>query len=176
MIELQSHIVGEIYREGSVYQGLQSNSTVQDIYNRNKTQEFKALNASIAGFGLGVGTSISQQSVIPEASLFDETCKLVEIIRHNTKQENPVIIQVNNLDINAVFYEDGLIGFLNCIRDTLQIKGINFILIGTEGINSLVKSKIRRLSQILSTTIFVDAFSFEELLQVFDKRIKNELS
>ncbi len=173
LIELQSHIIGEIFREGSRFQSLQYNDVVKAIYNRNKTQEFRTINASVAGFGGGLGTSISQQMIISEASLFEELKELVEIVKNSTKLENPIIIQVNNLDLDAAFSKEELSKFLNCIRDALQIKGINFILIGTDGIYSLMKSKVKRLLQILSTFIVVDAFTLEDLKSVFNKRIHN---
>jgi len=173
LIELQSHIIGEIFREGSRFHGLQHNEIVKTIYNRNKTQEFRSINASFGIIGGGFSTSISQQAVISEASLFEELRELVSIVKNNTELPNPIIVQVNNLDLDAVFNEEELSKFLNCIRDALQIKGINFILIGTEGIFALIKSKVKRLQQILSTTITIDSFSLDELLNVLNKRMAN---
>ena len=165
-------IVKEIMRNGFPYKKLRKHETIQDI--NEKFSDIKLANLGItgAGFGISKGSGLSRASFINQTILIDYLVKVGQIIREYYQQAAPIIIQVNNLDIQYSFYEDDLIRLFNEIRDTLQIPNISWIICGDTGLGNFLKKNVPRVGQVINTIMTVDPLSLEEILKALELRIK----
>jgi len=167
-------IIKEIMRSESSYKKLRKHETIQEINERFSDIKLANLGITGAGFGISKGSGLSRSSFINQTILIDYLVKVGQIIREHYHQSAPIIIQVNNLDIQYSFYEDDLIRLFNEIRDTLQIPNISWIICGDTGLGNFLKKNVPRAGQIINTIMTVDPLSLEEILKAFDLRIKKE--
>lgn len=165
-------IVKEITRKGSTHRKLRRHKLIQQLNEKFSDIKVASLGISGAGFGFNRGESFSRSSFINQTILIDYLVQVGQLVQENYKKAAPVIIQVNNLDIEYGFEKEDLIRFFNEIRDTLQIPYISWLICGAEGLENFVRKKIPRVSQVTNSFMTVNPLSFEEVVQAFKLRIK----
>ncbi len=110
------------------------------------------LGGSFQAFGFGAGLSQSTTPTTPAAvtmpTILNTMDKWIAYISKNTAYDGSVIIPVNNMD---VLDDEEIVTFLNSMRDTMIDRpGMMWVLIGRKGLFSLLESKARRVSEIIT--------------------------
>ncbi|GAH18980.1 unnamed protein product, partial [marine sediment metagenome] len=83
-----------------------------------------------------------------------------------------IIIHLDNLDIKTVFEPDSLRNFLNEARDSFQIEGYHWMLIGDTGLRGFIGSHIDRLDDIITAEVKLKPLTLKKVQQLIDKRIR----
>jgi type II secretory pathway predicted ATPase ExeA len=110
------------------------------------------LGGSVQAFNFGAGLSQSTTPTTPAAitmpTILNTMDKWITYVSKNTEYDGPVIIPVNNMD---VLDDEEIVTFLNSMRDTMVDRpGMMWVLIGRKGLFSLLESKARRVSEIIT--------------------------
>jgi len=88
------------------------------------------------------------------------------------KKDNAAfVIQLNNLDPDLTFTADELTAFLNDIRDSLQLPGFGWLLVGKKGLSRFITTQAPRLRSIITHDVLLEPLSPEEVKKVINKRI-----
>lgn len=95
---------------------------------------------------------------------------LAKIIKGQMKNDLPIVIQVNNLDIGDGFLEEELLTLLNSLRDILLLKDFSWILTGKKGLKDFITEKCKKIGDI-SSFIELDSLKLDDIKKVFEKRI-----
>lgn len=165
-------IVKEIMRKGSSHRKLRKHKLIRELNEKFSDIKLASLGISGAGFGFNRGESFSRSSFINQTILIDYLVQVGQLVQESYKKAAPVIIQVNNLDIEYGFEKEDLIRFFNEIRDTLQIPYISWLICGAAGLENFTRKNIPRVSQVTSSFMTVDPLSFQEVVRAFKLRIK----
>jgi len=170
----------------SVVRGLE-----QDFKKLNKNKNFKkikrathevretyrkiAAQLSVGGTGVGIKygkeTVISTPPIYPEATLIQYLEELKPFLEEKG-YEKQSIIQINNLDLTTVMPPAQMRFFLNNIRDTLQIPGYNWVLVGDTGLCSFIRTHVDRVSDIVSIEVKTPSLKPAEIFEVIERRVE----
>lgn len=123
------------------------------------------------GGSYGQSASISQPSFIPSTTLGHHLRDLGELAIEMGYQ-NGILVQLNNLDLNAVHTEEHLSYLFNAARDFFQIENISWLFVGDIGISSFIARKVDRLDDIISDRVFIKSLNKETYHQLIQKRIE----
>jgi len=80
-------------------------------------------------------------------------------------------VQLNNLDPGLTFSEEELTAFLNDIRDSLQLPGFSWLLVGKKGLAHFITRRVPRLRSVVAHDVALSPLSLPEVRQVINKRI-----
>ncbi|MCP5104997.1 MAG: MarR family transcriptional regulator, partial [bacterium] len=165
-------IVQEIVHKDSAHKKLKKHKLIREL--NEKFSDIKLANLGItgAGFGLNKGETLSRSSFLNQSILTDFLVRVGELIKENYNKTAPIIIQVNNLDIEYGFEREDLKRFFNEIRDTLQVPYISWLICGAEGLENFIRKHIPRVSQVTNSFMTVNPLSLEEIITAFELRIK----
>jgi DNA-binding transcriptional ArsR family regulator len=123
------------------------------------------------GGSYGKTNVITQPSFIPATTLkhhLEDLAKLLVKIGY----KNGVLVQLNNLDINAIHTEEHLEYLFNAARDYLQIANISWLLVGDIGLRSFISRKVDRLDDIISEGISIKPLTKTVYHELIQKRLK----
>ncbi len=165
-------IVKEILRADSPHKKLQKNKLVRDLNEIFSDVKLANLGISGAGFGVSKGESLSRSGFINQTVLLEYLSELGDLIRRHYDKPAPLIVQLNNLDIDYGFEKEELIRFFNEIRDTLQMPHISWLICGAEGLGNFIRKHVVRVTQIVNSVMTVEPLSLDEVSEAFKKRIK----
>ncbi len=165
-------IIKEIMHDNFPHKKLQKQKMVQKLSEKFSDIKIAGLGISGAGFGFNKSASISRSALINQTILIHDLLEIGKLVQDVYQHPTPIIIQVNNLDIQYGFSKEDLIHFFNEIRDTLQIPYISWLICGNEGLGHFIKSYVPRVSQITNSVIAVEPLSLDEIIKAFELRIK----
>lgn len=154
---------------------LTSNRKFQNIKKTTQVIEerFKAAGFQAFGFGGQFGESavVSYPRLIPVVTLTQYMNELSNISKCSDNSKG-IIIHLDNLDIKTVFEPDSLRNFLNEARDSFQIEGYHWMLIGDTGLRGFIGSHIDRLDDIITAEVKLKPLTLKKVQQLIDKRIR----
>jgi len=127
---------------------------------------------SLVGFGGHVtrNVAVTQPGIIPMETLRQNLLALAEVFRPKNGGAS-FVLQLNNLDPSLTFTKAELASFLNDIRDSLQLPGYSWMLVGKDGLGRFVTDHVPRLRSILSHDVILPPLSLSEVETVMTKRI-----
>jgi len=163
-------VMREVWRDSSAHRS----STVRELHAlvQRVEQTVPGGGLTIMGTGghAGGNIAITQPGIIPLETLRQGLITLAE--KYCSESGNASFaIQLNNLDLNRTFSEEELRLFLNEIRDTLQLPGFSWLLVGDAGLNHFITAEVPRVASIVSHDIRIGSLSESEFMQVIQKRI-----
>lgn len=127
---------------------------------------------SVLGFGgqAGQNIAVTQPGIVPMETLRQGLSELAEeyLCDH---MPCPFVIQLNNLDLNGMFSHQEMELFLNNIRDSLQLPGFSWLLVGDSGLSDFITHQVPRLRSVVAHDVLIKSFSKNELRQIINKRI-----
>lgn len=144
-----------------------------DVYFGTLRGASQGLSGGIATVSIGGAKGVSYGA--PEVNSFmmkDTLSEVVENLKLATYRG--LIVHYNNLEL---LNEDerSVVKLFNGIRDFLQVDGAHFVFVGDMTVPDVLQ-KVPRVDDVFyGPPIHLDAFSFEEVCQVLDRRVK-ELS
>lgn len=165
-------IVKEIMRPNFPHAELKKHPLIGKLNEIFSDVKLSSLGISGAGFGFNKGETLTRSTFINQTILIDSLMQVAELLHKYYDTSAPVIIQMNNLDIEYGFETEDLKRFFNEIRDTLQIPHVSWLICGADGLGNFIKKHIPRVSQIITSYINVEPLSFEEVVKAFALRIK----
>ena len=135
-------------------------------------QKSSSAGFSIMGTGgqAGHNVAVTQPGLIPLETLRQGLADLAEAFSPATVPCS-FVIQLNNLDLDEMFTARELEGFLNDIRDSLQIPGLSWLLVGDTGLLQFVTHQVPRLRSIITHDVLIEPFSKDELRRIVAKRV-----
>jgi DNA-binding MarR family transcriptional regulator len=124
------------------------------------------------GFGGQVNrnVAITQPGIIPMETLRQTLISLAEEFRPENGS-TAFTVQLNNLDPKLTFTEEELTSFLNDIRDSLQLPGFSWLMVGKQGLSQFITKKVPRLRSIISHDVSIAPLSFIQVEDCMKKRI-----
>ncbi len=127
---------------------------------------------SLMGFGGQVNRSVAvtQPGIVPMETLRQTLIALASEFRSENRSVT-FTVQLNNLDPNLTFTEEELTIFLNDIRDSLQLSGFSWILVGKKGLAQFITRRVPRLRSIISHDVSLAPLSLKQVEEVVKKRI-----
>ncbi|MDP6359182.1 MAG: winged helix-turn-helix domain-containing protein [Planctomycetota bacterium] len=126
---------------------------------------------------LGIGGQISrnvattQPGIIPMETLRQSLLDLAQVIRPEGSGAS-FVVQLNNLDPELTFTETELVTFLNDIRDSLQLPGFSWLVVGKAGLSQFVTRKVPRLRSIITHDVVLRPLTLDGVHQAIRKRLK----
>lgn len=140
-------------------------------------ETFKNIGVQLSILGSGGGLSSGKQAVITTPPLYPITTLsqyLVEVARIARKigYKKEIIVQVNNLDVETMLDPKQLQFLLNDIRDTLQIEGYSWFLVGDVGLRNFISGKVDRLDDIIDLEISIPTLTLEQVYEAIERRIQ----
>lgn len=126
-----------------------------------------------AGINFGKSTSFSRSSNNSFIEYESDLRSLASMIQVQMKTKQPIIIQVNNLDLGEGFSEEEMTKLLNSLRDIFLFPEFSWILTGKNGLQSFLSDNCKKISDI-SSFIEIDSFNIEDIKKIFEKRIEFE--
>jgi DNA-binding transcriptional ArsR family regulator len=127
---------------------------------------------SLLGFGgqLSRNVAVTQPGIVPLETLRQGLVTLAEELPAKPGGA-ALTIQLNNLDPELTFTEDELETFLNDIRDSLQLPGFSWLLVGKKGLAHFVTRRVPRLRSIIAHHVLLEPLSAAGVRKVIDRRI-----
>ena len=135
-------------------------------------QTVHSAGVSVLGFGGQVSrnVAVTQPGIVPMETLRQSLLALAEAFPPKQGSAS-FAVQLNNLDPELTFSEDELSSFLNDIRDSLQLPGFSWLLVGKTGLARFVTHRVPRLRSIVSHDVLLPPLSFREVQAVVNKRL-----
>lgn len=132
---------------------------------------------SLLGFGGQVSrnVSVTQPGIVPMETLRQSLTALAEALAPKARGDAggaTFSIQLNNLDPDLTFTADELSAFLNDIRDSLQLPGFGWLLVGKTGLGRFITTNVPRLRSIVAHDVAVEPLSKEQVKKVLKTRIE----
>ena len=127
---------------------------------------------SLMGVGGQVNRNITitQPGIIPMETLRQILVSLANEFRP-VNGNTAFTVQLNNLDPKLTFTEEELTIFLNDIRDSLQLPGFSWLLVGKKGLARFITRNVPRLRSIISHDVSLAPLSFIQVEECIKKRI-----
>lgn len=135
-------------------------------------QKSSSAGVSMLGFGGQAGRSIAvtQPGIVSMETLRQGLSALAE--EYGARSGScSFVVQLNNLDLNEMFSPAELERFLNDIRDSLQLPGFSWLLVGDCGLSHFTTRQVPRLRSVIAHDVLIEPLSKTELNQVVKKRI-----
>lgn len=173
LFALISSIIVELLRTGNSYT-LINDKELNVYYKKYLDYESSGYGISFKGFGANKTANSLSRAKITEVQLENDLNNVASLIMKKLNQKNPIIIQLNNLDINDGMNKDELKKFLNDSQEWFKNERFTWILTAKKGFSEFIRKEVPRFKQMVSKTIFVDYMPFPSFLKVFDARIANE--
>jgi len=128
---------------------------------------------SLLGFGgqISRNVMVTQPGIVPLETLRQSLTSLVRTVVPKGNQ-SAFVIQLNNLDPDLTFTADELTNFLNDIRDSLQLPGFGWLLVGKKGLGHFVTSRVPRIRSIITHDLSLEPLKPEDVGKVVTRRIK----
>ncbi|PIS23946.1 MAG: hypothetical protein COT45_04940 [bacterium (Candidatus Stahlbacteria) CG08_land_8_20_14_0_20_40_26] len=156
-------------------QELNSNRKFRTIKKATQVIEerFKSVGGQAFGFGGQYGESavVSYPSLIPIVTLAQYVNELSEISKGKGYIKG-IVIHLDNLDVDTIFKPDELGTLLNEARDSFQMEGYHWILIGDTGLRGFIGSNVDRLDDIITTEVRLKPLKLEEVQPLINKRMQ----
>ena len=135
-------------------------------------QSVHGAGVSLLGFGGQVSrnVTVTQPGIVPMETLRQSLIALAEEFRPGHGSAS-FTIQLNNLDPDLTFSGEELTAFLNDIRDSLQLSGFSWLLVGKNGLARFVTRHVPRLRSITNHDVSLDPLSLRQVAEVVKKRI-----
>jgi len=130
---------------------------------------------TLGGEAYGFGGSISFSGESKAAGQLFNTKEIFKKLIYYVREEmnfEGIFVLINNLDILS---KNKIVGLINSARDELfDIEHIYWILVGQEGLNSLIESECERVADYLSgTETKIKPLDSEDLIKIVQKREEN---
>jgi DNA-binding transcriptional ArsR family regulator len=127
---------------------------------------------SLLGFGgqISRNVMVTQPGIVHLETLRQSLMDLARTVAPNGDR-SAFVIQLNNLDPDLTFTADELITFLNDIRDSLQLPGFGWLLVGKKGLSRFITSHVPRIRSIITHDVSLAPLTSEEVRKVVMKRI-----
>lgn len=140
-------------------------------------ETFKNVSVQLNILGTGGGTGYGKQAMVTTPPLYPVTTlnqhlKEVTKIIKKIGYKKETLIQINNLDVETMIEPNQLIFLLNDIRDTLQLEGYSWLLVGDRGLRNFISSQVDRLDDIISVEVCIEALSLKEVYEAIKKRVE----
>ncbi|MDI6708620.1 MAG: hypothetical protein QME47_06025, partial [Candidatus Thermoplasmatota archaeon] len=139
-------------------------------------ETYRKVAAQLSLGGAGVGFEYGKEAVItippiyPEATLI-QYLEDLRLFVEKLGYKKQTVIQINNLDLATIMPPAQMKFFLNNIRDTLQIQGYNWLLIGDTGLSAFMHTQVNRVSDIVSMEIKIPVLSLGEVFEIIKRRV-----
>jgi DNA-binding transcriptional ArsR family regulator len=163
-------VIREVWRDPSSHRS----STVRELYSLVQRVEQTVLSGGMTIMGTGGhaggNIAVTQPGIVPLETLRAGLITLAENHR-SVPDSSAFVIQLNNLDLNRTFSADELRWFLNEIRDSLQLPGFSWLLVGDAGLNHFITTDVPRIASIVAHDVRILPLSDAEFIQVVKKRI-----
>jgi DNA-binding transcriptional ArsR family regulator len=132
---------------------------------------------SLLGFGGQVSrnVSVTQPGIVPMETLRQSLTALAKALAPKSGGNTggaTFVIQLNNLDPDLTFTGDELSTFLNDIRDSLQLPGFGWLLVGKMGLGRFITVNVPRLRSIVAHDVAVAPLSKDQMKKVIKRRIE----
>ena len=136
-------------------------------------QSVHGAGVSLLGFGGRVNrnVTVTQPGIVPMETLRQSLIALAEELRPRGAGSTAFTIQLNNLDPDLTFTRNELAAFLNDIRDSLQLPGFSWLLVGKKGLTRFVTQHVPRLRSITNHDVSLTPLSLRQVKEVVRKRI-----
>ena len=158
---------------------LGSNSDFQEIkrVTHQVRETFKNISLQLSILGTGGGGQVGKEAMVTTPPVYplitlNQYLQQITRITKELGYKKGTIIQIDNLDLDTLLTSEQLRVFLNDIRDTLQIEGFNWLLVGDKGLRDFIASKVDRLDDIVTLEVLIEPLSLEEVFEVINRRIK----
>ncbi len=135
-------------------------------------QAVRSAGISLLGFGGQItrNVTVTQPGIIPMETLRQSLMTLAEAL-HTKPGAAAFTIQLNNLDSDLTFSGEELVTFLNDIRDSLQLPGYSWLLVGKKGLGHFVTRRVPRLRSIIAHDVALMPLTPSEIKKVIATRI-----
>jgi len=119
---------------------------------------------SLMGFGGQVNrnVTVTQPGIVPMETLRQTLVALADEF-HSENGSATFTVQLNNLDPELTFTEGELTIFLNDIRDSLQLPGFSWLLVGKKGLSRFITRRVPRLRSIISHDVLLAPLSLRQV-------------
>ena len=127
---------------------------------------------SLLGFGgqISRNVSVTQPGIVPMETLRQSVTTLAKALKPEPGGA-AFSIQLDNLDPELTFTTDDLVTFLNDIRDSLQLPGFGWLLVGKKGLGRFITTRVPRLRSILAHDVVLKPLSQDQVKKVLTRRI-----
>jgi len=163
-------VIREVWRDPSSHRS----STIRELHAlvQRVEQSVPGGGLTIMGTGANAGRSlaVTQPGIVPLETLRTGLLSLAEKYQPDSRA-SAFSIQLNNLDPNRTFSAGQLTRFLNEIRDSLQLPGFSWLLVGDMGLSHFITSEVPRVRSIVSHDVQIEPLPDTEFLKVVQKRI-----
>ena len=128
---------------------------------------------NVLGFGgqISRNVAVTQPGIVPMETLRHALASLVDAFPPE-RGSSSFVVQLNNLDQKLTFSDEELITFLNDIRDSLQLPGFGWMLVGKKGLGHFVTRNVPRVRTIISHDVTLSPLSRSEVEEAVDRRIR----
>jgi len=128
---------------------------------------------SLLGFGGQVSRNmaVTQPGIVPLETLRQSLTSLAQAVAPK-ENHSAFVIQLNNLDPDLTFTVEELVTFLNDIRDSLQLPGFGWLLVGKKGLSQFITSNVPRIRSIITHDVRLEPLAFKDVQRIINKRIK----
>lgn len=120
-------------------------------------------------FNLGKSKSYSRSSNNTAVQFESDLKEMAKLINNSLNYKKPIIIQLNNLDLEDGFTEDQMRNLFNSIRDVFLFENFSWILTGKTGIYDFFRKSVKKAYEII-TLIDLDPLLSSDLFTLFEKR------
>lgn len=136
------------------------------------SETYKSFGLSAFGLGgnYGENGNISQPIILP-APVIGHHLEDLANLAVDFGYKNGILVQLNNLDIDAIHTETHLKYILNALRDYMQTRNVSWLLVGDVGIRPFIASKVDRVDDIISYETFINPLSKKDYRLLIEKRI-----
>jgi len=128
---------------------------------------------SLMGFGGQVSrnVAVTQPGIIPIETLRQTLISLAQEFPPEGASA-AFVIQLNNLDPQLTFTDEELTTFLNDIRDSLQLPGFGWVLVGKKGLAHFITRRVPRLRTIIAHGVVLSPLTLPEVEEALARRIQ----
>lgn len=138
-------------------------------YRLSEAYNSYGITAFSVGGSYGRTSAVTQPTFVPSTTLGHHLRDLGTLaVKLGFK--NGILIQLNNLDLNAIHTEEHLEYLFNAARDYFQIENVSWFLVGDVGLRSFIARRVDRLDDIISDTISIKPLTKSLYHDLIDKR------
>lgn len=120
-------------------------------------------------FNIGKSKSYSRSSNNTSVQFESDLKEIAKLINFSLGFKNPIIIQLNNLDLDDGFTEELMKVLFNSIRDIFLFENFSWILTGKSGIYDFFRKSVKKAYEII-TLVDLDPLLSSDLSIIFQKR------
>lgn len=139
-------------------------------YRLSEAYNSYGITAFSVGGSYGRTSAVTQPTFVPSTTLGHHLRDL-GMLAVKLGFKNGILIQLNNLDLNAIHTEEHLEYLFNAARDYFQIENVSWFLVGDVGLRSFIARRVDRLDDIMSDTISIKPLTKSLFHELIDKRL-----